>query len=163
MVTVQRAGLRSAFQGGDPAVLEAQGSGGWPSAARPGPGYQRVSSCRLGTELHTGRATRAPRRGTCQLGAKLSGRPHQRPVSHAVLAHIRRRADLRAALDVNIRRSVRHYRSTAEPVAAPSLAREGTRVTICARTEADLQAAAEEIWGETGAEVLAVPADLTTA
>ena len=46
---------------------------------------------------------------------------------------------------------------------ALALAREGARVTICARTEADLQAAAEEIRRETGAEVLAVPADLTTA
>jgi 3-oxoacyl-[acyl-carrier protein] reductase len=46
---------------------------------------------------------------------------------------------------------------------ALALAREGARVTVCARTEADLQAAAEEIRRETGAEVLAVPADLTTA
>jgi 3-oxoacyl-[acyl-carrier protein] reductase len=46
---------------------------------------------------------------------------------------------------------------------ALALAREGARVTVCARTEADLQAAAEEIREETGAEVLAVPADLTTA
>jgi 3-oxoacyl-[acyl-carrier protein] reductase len=46
---------------------------------------------------------------------------------------------------------------------ALALAREGARVTICARAEADLRAAAEEIQRETGAEVLAVPADLTTA
>jgi 3-oxoacyl-[acyl-carrier protein] reductase len=46
---------------------------------------------------------------------------------------------------------------------ALALAREGARVTICARTEADLRAAAGEIRGETGAEVLAVPADLTDA
>ncbi|HUL26367.1 MAG TPA: SDR family oxidoreductase [Streptosporangiaceae bacterium] len=46
---------------------------------------------------------------------------------------------------------------------ALALAREGARVTICARTEADLQKAAEEIRRETGAEVLAVPADLTSA
>jgi 3-oxoacyl-[acyl-carrier protein] reductase len=46
---------------------------------------------------------------------------------------------------------------------ALALAREGARVTICARTEADLQAAAEEIRSKTGAEVLAVPADLTSA
>jgi 3-oxoacyl-[acyl-carrier protein] reductase len=46
---------------------------------------------------------------------------------------------------------------------ALALAREGARVTICARTEADLEAAAEEIRRETHAEVLAVPADLTTA
>jgi 3-oxoacyl-[acyl-carrier protein] reductase len=44
---------------------------------------------------------------------------------------------------------------------ALALAREGARVTICARTESDLAAAAEEIRRETGAEVLAVPADLT--
>ena len=46
---------------------------------------------------------------------------------------------------------------------ALALAREGARVTICARTKADLDAAAEQIRGETGAEVLAVPADLATA
>jgi 3-oxoacyl-[acyl-carrier protein] reductase len=46
---------------------------------------------------------------------------------------------------------------------ALALAREGARVTICARTEADLEAAAGEIRRQTGAEVLAVPADLTTA
>ena len=46
---------------------------------------------------------------------------------------------------------------------ALALAREGARVAICARTEADLTAAAEEIQRETGAEVLAVPADLATA
>jgi 3-oxoacyl-[acyl-carrier protein] reductase len=46
---------------------------------------------------------------------------------------------------------------------ALALAREGSRVTICARTETDLEAAAEEIRGETGAEVLAIPADLTNA
>jgi len=46
---------------------------------------------------------------------------------------------------------------------ALALAREGAQVTICARTKADLEAAAEEIRGETHAEVLAVPADLTKA
>jgi 3-oxoacyl-[acyl-carrier protein] reductase len=46
---------------------------------------------------------------------------------------------------------------------ALALAREGARVTICARNEADLRAAAEEIERETDAEVLAVPADLATA
>jgi 3-oxoacyl-[acyl-carrier protein] reductase len=46
---------------------------------------------------------------------------------------------------------------------ALALAREGARVTICARTAADLQAAAGIIQQETGAEVLAVPADLSTA
>jgi 3-oxoacyl-[acyl-carrier protein] reductase len=46
---------------------------------------------------------------------------------------------------------------------ALALAREGARVTICARTETDLQAAAEEIRREAHAEVLAVPADLTNA
>jgi 3-oxoacyl-[acyl-carrier protein] reductase len=46
---------------------------------------------------------------------------------------------------------------------ALALAREGARVTICARTEADLHAAADEIRNETRAEVLAVPADLTMA
>src|SRR5262249_17894188 len=46
---------------------------------------------------------------------------------------------------------------------ALALARGGARVTICARTEADLHTAAEEIRRETGAEVLAVPADLASA
>ena len=46
---------------------------------------------------------------------------------------------------------------------ALSLAREGARVTICARTAADLDAAADQIRRETAAEVLAVPADLTRA
>ncbi len=46
---------------------------------------------------------------------------------------------------------------------ALALAREGARVTMCARTEADLEAAAEEIRSETGADVLAIPADLNGA
>jgi NAD(P)-dependent dehydrogenase (short-subunit alcohol dehydrogenase family) len=46
---------------------------------------------------------------------------------------------------------------------ALALAREGARVTICSRTEADLRVAAEEIRAETNADVLAVPADLATA
>jgi 3-oxoacyl-[acyl-carrier protein] reductase len=46
---------------------------------------------------------------------------------------------------------------------ALALAREGARVTICARSQADLDAAADEIRRETDSEVLAVPADLTSA
>jgi 3-oxoacyl-[acyl-carrier protein] reductase len=46
---------------------------------------------------------------------------------------------------------------------ALALAREGARVTICARTASDLEAAASEIRAETDAEVLAVRADLATA
>jgi 3-oxoacyl-[acyl-carrier protein] reductase len=46
---------------------------------------------------------------------------------------------------------------------ALALAREGARVTICARTAADLELAADEIRAETGADVLAVPADVRTA
>jgi 3-oxoacyl-[acyl-carrier protein] reductase len=46
---------------------------------------------------------------------------------------------------------------------ALALAREGARVTICARRKADLEAAAEEIRHQTGAEVLAVQADLASA
>jgi 3-oxoacyl-[acyl-carrier protein] reductase len=46
---------------------------------------------------------------------------------------------------------------------ALALAREGARVTICARTEADLQAAADEISRETGTDVLPCQADLATA
>lgn len=46
---------------------------------------------------------------------------------------------------------------------ALALAREGARVAICARTEADLDRAAAQIRAETGAQVLAVPADLSTA
>jgi 3-oxoacyl-[acyl-carrier protein] reductase len=46
---------------------------------------------------------------------------------------------------------------------ALALAREGARVAICARTAGDLEAAAEEIRADSGAEVLAVSADLATA
>jgi 3-oxoacyl-[acyl-carrier protein] reductase len=45
---------------------------------------------------------------------------------------------------------------------ALALAREGARVTICARHLAGLETAAAEIRAATGAEVLAVPADLAT-
>ena len=45
---------------------------------------------------------------------------------------------------------------------AQALAREGCNVTICARTESDLEEAAEEI-GEEGQDVLAVPMDVTEA
>lgn len=47
--------------------------------------------------------------------------------------------------------------------AAAELAREGAKVALCARNEEELQATAEAIRRETGAEVLAVPADLTRA
>jgi 3-oxoacyl-[acyl-carrier protein] reductase len=46
---------------------------------------------------------------------------------------------------------------------ALALAREGARVTICARIAADLAAASADIQGQTGGEVLTVRADLTTA
>jgi 3-oxoacyl-[acyl-carrier protein] reductase len=46
---------------------------------------------------------------------------------------------------------------------ALAVAREGARVTMCARTGADLDAAAADVRQQTGAEVLAVPTDLTTA
>jgi 3-oxoacyl-[acyl-carrier protein] reductase len=46
---------------------------------------------------------------------------------------------------------------------ALALAREGARLTICARTETDLVAASAAIRQETGAEVLAVPADVSSA
>jgi 3-oxoacyl-[acyl-carrier protein] reductase len=46
---------------------------------------------------------------------------------------------------------------------ALALAREGARVTICARNAGALEAAAGDIRAETGAEVLAVQADLTSA
>lgn len=45
---------------------------------------------------------------------------------------------------------------------ALALAREGARVTICSRTKADLEAAAEEIRRETKAEIFAVPTDLSS-
>jgi NAD(P)-dependent dehydrogenase (short-subunit alcohol dehydrogenase family) len=45
---------------------------------------------------------------------------------------------------------------------ALALAGEGARVTICAGSEQELAAAAEEIRAETGADVLAVSADLRT-
>lgn len=46
---------------------------------------------------------------------------------------------------------------------ALGLASEGARVVMCARTEADVMAAADEIRGATGAEVLAMRADVTRA
>lgn len=46
---------------------------------------------------------------------------------------------------------------------ALSLAREGAHVTICARTASDLDRAAAQIREQTTAEVLAVPADLSSA
>jgi 3-oxoacyl-[acyl-carrier protein] reductase len=46
---------------------------------------------------------------------------------------------------------------------ALALAGEGARVAICARTPERLQATAQEIRDATGAEVLAMPADLSTA
>lgn len=46
---------------------------------------------------------------------------------------------------------------------ALGLAAEGARVGICARTEADLKAAAEEIRARTKTEVLAMPCDVTRA
>ena len=44
---------------------------------------------------------------------------------------------------------------------ALSLAREGANVAICSRGVEGLEAAAKEIRSTTGAEVLAVPADLS--
>ena len=44
---------------------------------------------------------------------------------------------------------------------ARCLAREGCKVTICARDEQRLQAAATELSDQTGDDVLAIPADLT--
>jgi 3-oxoacyl-[acyl-carrier protein] reductase len=46
---------------------------------------------------------------------------------------------------------------------ALALAGEGARVAICARTQEDLEAAAEDIRRQTHSEVLAVPADLASA
>ncbi len=46
---------------------------------------------------------------------------------------------------------------------ALGLAAEGARVAMCARTEKDLRAAADEVRAKTGGEVLAVPADVTRA
>jgi 3-oxoacyl-[acyl-carrier protein] reductase len=46
---------------------------------------------------------------------------------------------------------------------ALELAAEGARVVMCARTEADLRAAADEVRARTGAEVVAMPADVTRA
>jgi len=47
--------------------------------------------------------------------------------------------------------------------AAEILAAEGARITMCARTAADVMTAADQIRERTGTEVLAVPADLTRA
>ena len=46
---------------------------------------------------------------------------------------------------------------------AMALGREGARVAICARTEEKLLQAAEDIRRRTGAEVLAIPADVSVA
>ena len=46
---------------------------------------------------------------------------------------------------------------------ALGLAREGAKVAICSRTKADIEAAAERIRQETGAEVVAFTADVTRA
>jgi 3-oxoacyl-[acyl-carrier protein] reductase len=46
---------------------------------------------------------------------------------------------------------------------ALGLAAEGVRVLMCARTARDLEAAADEVRTRTGAEVLALPADVTRA
>lgn len=46
---------------------------------------------------------------------------------------------------------------------ALGLAAEGARVAMCARTEADIKAAAEEVRAATGADVLALTADVTRA
>jgi len=43
---------------------------------------------------------------------------------------------------------------------AEILAAEGARITLCARTAADVMTTADQIRGRTGTEVLAVPADL---
>ncbi len=42
-------------------------------------------------------------------------------------------------------------------------AAEGARVAMCARTEGDIKNAAEEVRAKTGAEVLAMTADVTKA
>jgi 3-oxoacyl-[acyl-carrier protein] reductase len=44
---------------------------------------------------------------------------------------------------------------------ALGLAAEGARVAMCARTEADIRSAADEVRAKTGAEVLAMPSDVT--
>src|SRR5262249_19209555 len=46
---------------------------------------------------------------------------------------------------------------------AMGFATEGARVAVCARTEADIKTAAEEVRVKTGAEVLAMAADVTRA
>lgn len=46
---------------------------------------------------------------------------------------------------------------------AMAFAAEGARVVLCARTQADLKRTADDIRTKTGAEVLAVPADVTRA
>jgi 3-oxoacyl-[acyl-carrier protein] reductase len=46
---------------------------------------------------------------------------------------------------------------------AQALAREGTRVSICSRTQAEVDAAAEKLRAETGAEVISAVCDMTKA
>src|SRR5229473_577204 len=44
---------------------------------------------------------------------------------------------------------------------ALGLAAEGARILMCARGEADLKVAADEVRAKTGSEVIAMPADVT--
>ena len=46
---------------------------------------------------------------------------------------------------------------------AMAFAAEGAKVAMCARTESDLRAAADEVKAKTGAEVFAMPTDVTNA
>lgn len=47
--------------------------------------------------------------------------------------------------------------------AALELAREGAKVVICARNQAELASAVEEIKGSTGGEIIGIPADVSAA
>lgn len=77
-----------------------------------------------------------------------------------------RRSDLGGRVDLGLKGKIALVAASSKGLgkaSALALAREGARVTICARTEADLQATADEIREGTGSEVVAVVADLTTA
>lgn len=69
-------------------------------------------------------------------------------------------------MDLGLKRKVAIVTASSRGIgraAAEALAAEGARITMCARTAADVTSAADRIRAHTGSEVLAVAADLTKA
>src|SRR5262245_60078305 len=89
------------------------------------------------------------------------------PGTRGAFSRVRRqRTELGRRVDLGVSGKVAIVAASSKGLgkaSALALARDSALVTICARTEADLETAAEEIQDETRAEVLAVQADLTTA